>query len=159
MARVVLVVLIAVLPVVAGGGDCTVDTTRMKPKLSSHALELRNALFLKACENTGGAFIDSTDPTLGKRLEPPRGLRLNNSASNYPVQERWMRHQGNVQLVFVIDTNGGVTDVTVIESSGHQLLDEVAVAMWSKARFDVSAKLDGQPIRSLAYSTVPFTLP
>ena len=66
---------------------------------------------------------------------------------------------GNVQLVFVIDTNGGVTDVTVIESSGHQLLDEAAVAMWSKARFDVSAKLDGQPIRSLAYSTVPFTLP
>jgi outer membrane biosynthesis protein TonB len=49
--------------------------------------------------------------------------------------------------------------VTVIESSGHQLLDEAAVAMWSKARFDVSAKLDGQPIRSLAYSTVPFTLP
>ena len=130
----------------------------MKPTLSADALTLRNALFQQACESANGAFIDSTDPTLGARLERPRGLAIRNSSEYYPKLARRLLLQGTVRLAFVVDTDGSIIQVKVLESSGSDLLDAAALRLWSEARFAAPAKLDGRPTRALGYSNVPFTL-
>jgi TonB family protein len=157
MLRGVLSILAGLLPMVASA-DCTADPTRMKPTFSAQALALCNAFFQQACESANGTFVDSTDPTLGARLEQPRALAIHNSSEYYPPLARRQLLQGTVRLAFVIDTDGSVIQVTVLESSGYDLLDAAAVKMWSEARFAVPAKLDGRPTRALGYSAVPFTL-
>jgi TonB family protein len=157
MLRGALGILAGFLPM-AASADCTVDPTRMKPTLSAHALGLRNAFFQQACESANGAFIDSTDPTLGARLEQPRALAIHNSSEYYPPLARRQLLQGTVRLAFVVDTDGSIIQVTVLESSGYELLDAAALKMWSEARFAVPAKLDGRPTRALGYSSVPFTV-
>jgi TonB family protein len=155
--RSMTVIVSAMLPTLAIS-DCVIDPARMKPVLSANALAIRNALFLEACVAAEGALVDSTDPTLASRLEQPRALKIQNSEKYYPKESRRRRIEGAARLVFVIGMDGSVSDVTIIESSGHDELDAAAVKMWQEARFGVPAKLDGQPIRALGYGLVPFTL-
>lgn len=47
----------------------------------------------------------------------------------YPAQAKWHRWQGNVVVQAVIHEDGRISDIQVLESSGHETLDHDAVAL------------------------------
>jgi len=51
----------------------------------------------------------------------------------YPLVARRMGWQGKVKLSFVVDVDGSIRDVVVLESSGYKLLDDNAIACVKKA--------------------------
>jgi TonB family protein len=151
MLRFLIVLLCALLPLLANA-ECTIDPARMKFSLSSDALAIRNTLFLQLCGDCDRALVDLTDPTLIGRLEPPRFLPSRTSFVNPPYL------QGTVVLAFLVDIDGSVHQVTVLESSGHKSLDAAALTFWKQSKFKTPAKLDGQPIRALMYYRMQSTV-
>ena len=79
---------------------------------------------------------------------------MNVPAPTHPIHQNV---PGSVLVSYVIETDGSVQHVTVLESSGYKQLDEAAVEIWSHSKYGVPGKLDGQPVRVLSYSKVPFT--
>jgi protein TonB len=64
----------------------------------------------------------------------------------YPPEAIRLNHEGTTTLAFTIGTDGGISNVTVAESSGHDELDQAAVncaGSWSNYR---PAMQNGQPI-------------
>jgi TonB family protein len=118
--------------------ECTIDParSRMIPILPPEALAIRNKLFLQICEKNGGDLVDVTDPTLVDRLEQPKHVEMPPGPNVTP------QRAGTVLLAYLIDLDGSVRQVTILESSGHKELDEAAVETWSHAKFAASAKLD-----------------
>lgn len=47
----------------------------------------------------------------------------------YPAQAKWHRWQGNVVVQAVIHEDGRISDIQVVDSSGHDMLDHDAVAL------------------------------
>lgn len=47
----------------------------------------------------------------------------------YPAQAKWHRWQGNVVVQAVIREDGRISDIQVVESSGHDALDHDAIAL------------------------------
>ena len=139
--------------------ECAVDPSRSRMTLAlpADALAIRNRLFLAICENDGGELIDVTDPTLGTRLEQPRHVSMPPGPVPNPGPGE-SHHTGTVLLAYLIDLDGSVRQVTVLESSGHKELDEAAVETWSHGKFAAPAKLDGRPVRALSYTKMPFTV-
>jgi TonB family protein len=142
-----------VLPLCAAA-ECTIDParSRMAVALPPEALAIRNKLFLEICEKDGGDLVDVTDPTLGGRLEQPKHVQMPPGPSVTP------QHKGIVFLAYLVEVDGSVRQVTVLESSGYKELDEAAVQTWSQGKFTVPAKLDGRPVRVLSYTKMPFTV-
>jgi periplasmic protein TonB len=56
-----------------------------------------------------------------------------------------------------IDPDGTAGEVVVVESSGHDILDDAAKRWYEKVRFK-PATLDGKPVSVVAYSPLPFKL-
>lgn len=133
---------------------CTIDPARsqMALTLSADALAIRNKLFLALCPEGQQPLVDISDPTLAGRLERPH--HMNVPAPNHPIRQNV---PGSVLVSYVIEADGSVQHVTVLESSGYKQLDEAAVEIWSHSKYGVPGKLDGQPVRVLSYSKVPFT--
>ena len=147
-------VIAAVLPLHAWG-ECTVDASRIGRALSPAALAARNALFMKACTDAGGTLIDATDPTLAGHLSAPTGLQVMNR-HYYPDEAQRRGFQGRVLMALIVESDGSVHDVRVLEGSGHTLLDEAAVRAFTDSRFKAPAQLDGRPIRCLVYEQMAF---
>lgn len=47
----------------------------------------------------------------------------------YPAHAKWHRWQGKVVVQAVIHEDGGISDIQVVESSGHDTLDQDAIAL------------------------------
>ena len=47
----------------------------------------------------------------------------------YPTQAKWHRWQGKVMVQAVIHKDGRISDIQVVESSGHDMLDHDAIAL------------------------------
>ena len=158
-ATAFLVAVFSTAPTLAAHAECTVDPSRsrMALALSAEALAIRNRLFLAICATDGGELVDVTDPTLGTRLEQPRHVSMPPGPSPNPGPGE-SQHTGTVLLAYLIDLDGSVRQVTVLEGSGHKELDEAAVETWSHGKFAAPAKLDGRPVRALSYTKMPFTV-
>jgi protein TonB len=76
----------------------------------------------------------------------------------YPDIARRQNLQGTVVLAFVVERDGSIQHVAVIESSGYAVLDEAAAGWIEKGGFHSPATLDGQPVRELLYFPVQFKL-
>lgn len=143
----------------AATAECTIDParSRMALALPPEALAIRNKLFLAICEKDGGELIDVTDPTLGPRLEQPRHVSMPPGPVPTPPSGE-PQHAGTVLLAYLIDLDGSVREVTVLETSGYKELDEAAVETWSHAKYVAPMKLDGRSVRALSYTKMPFTV-
>ena len=51
----------------------------------------------------------------------------------YPVEEKNAEHQGRVTVQFVVNTDGSVSDVKVMRSTGYEALDQEAVRVISSS--------------------------
>ena len=141
-------------PLLADTAACAIDSARsqMALTLSANALTIRNRLFLALCPEGQQPLVDISDPTLAGRLERPHHM-------NVPFLGHKINQNvpGSVLVTYVIEADGSIQHVTVLESSGFKQLDEAAVELWSHSKYGVPGKLDGQPVRVLSYSKVPFT--
>jgi protein TonB len=78
----------------------------------------------------------SKDALSGAVLKLARPLYKQNTAPPYPRKARRLGYEGLVMLKVLIDENGRVDDLTVLESSGHTVLDRAASSAVRKWLFE-----------------------
>ncbi len=81
-------------------------------------------------------------PQLIKRVEP-----------EYPEEAKRKGWQGKVFLRALVDTNGKVTDVEIMRSSGYPCLDSAAIEAAKKFEFKPAVE-DG--VKKATYIVIPF---
>lgn len=101
---------------------------------------------------TGIGYGGGTGVTASPAV-PPRIIKSYQPA--YPSAERNAGIEGTVVIRFLIDQNGNVEDVTLINSSGNANLDIAAVSAGYKWRFSPAKNNGGSPVR--CYASIPIT--
>lgn len=92
-------------------------------------------------------------------VTPPRPLgNTHNCDSFYPPLSRRLSEQGNVFIRYSIDTQGNISNATVVKSSGYQRLDQAAVQCVNGRWRSTPAMRDGKPIAMQADAVVQFRL-
>lgn len=82
---------------------------------------------------------------------------LSNPAPAYPLASRRLGEQGTVLLMVEVDSDGGVTHLTVEQSSGHERLDRTAMSTVARWRF-VPARRGDDAIASAVQVPIVFRL-
>ena len=107
-----------------------------------------NTDFIKKTQHVPDGFSESTttatilpdaqsDNTLSVPvLKLARPLYKQNTAPPYPRKARRLGYEGIVMLKVLINENGRVDDLTVLKSSGHNVLDRAALAAVRKWLFE-----------------------
>ncbi|MCA3344865.1 MAG: energy transducer TonB [Roseomonas sp.] len=96
--------------------------------------------------------------TLEGRTSPPEALdAARNRRPNYPEASRRRGEQGVVRVELLVDPNGRVVDVRVLESSGFSALDAAAVQAVRDWRFR-PAQRGGLPVAGSITTAVHFRL-
>lgn len=80
-----------------------------------------------------------------------------NKPPNYPLAAVRMRLEGVVMLRLTINTSGAVTDVELVKSSGHQILDQAAINAVSTWQ-GTPAKRWGRAVESIERLPIRFRL-
>jgi len=75
----------------------------------------------------------------------------------YPERARLNGWEGTVRLRFIVNTQGTVDEVTVVESSGHREIDQAAIDCIKQWRFSPALKT-GVPIAAVVTLPVSFDL-
>jgi protein TonB len=122
-------------------------TASANPKSVRHQLPA-DAAFIKKTHRvpegspeptTTAAMLPATqsDDTLsGTVLKLALPLYKQNTAPLYPLKARRLGYEGIVMLKVLIDEDGRVDDLTVLESSGHSVLDRAALSAVKKWLFE-----------------------
>jgi protein TonB len=96
--------------------------------------------------------------TLEGRTTPPEAVdAARNRRPNYPEASRRRGEQGVVRVELLVDPNGRVVDVRVLESSGFSALDAEAVQTVRDWRFR-PAQRAGVPVAGSITTAVHFRL-
>jgi protein TonB len=96
--------------------------------------------------------------TLEGRTSPPEALdAARNRRPNYPEASRRRGEQGVVRVELLVDPNGRVVDVRILESSGFSALDAEAVKTVRDWRFR-PAQRAGVPVAGSITTAVHFRL-
>lgn len=105
--------------------------------------------------NAGSGAVPGNDPRARKREADYFALISAhlNRRKTYPVEARQARQQGVVVVRFTVDRNGGVSNVAIKRSSGHDLLDQATLALLAKV-----APLPSMPA-SMQRDSVTLSLP
>lgn len=101
---------------------------------------------------SGSGYGEGTGVTASPAV-PPRIIK--SYQPSYPSAERNAGIEGTVVIRFLIDQNGNVEDVTLINSSGNANLDSAAVSAGYKWRFSPAKNNGGSPVR--CYASIPIT--
>jgi protein TonB len=80
-----------------------------------------------------------------------------NCPTNYPERARRRNQEGTVVLRFMISTDGKPFDITVIQSSGHELLDEAAQEILGGCKFMPQMR-GNRAVTAIADQPMPFRL-
>jgi protein TonB len=78
----------------------------------------------------------SGDTRSGSILKIARPLYSLNTPPPYPRKARRMGYEGIVMLKVLIDENGRVDDLMLLESSGHTILDRAALSAVREWQFE-----------------------
>ena len=99
-----------------------------------------------------GVRVERPDPTI-----IPARDRPDNRAPAYPEAARRLRQHGTVLLRLYIATDGSVTRVEALRSSGVAVLDSAAIAALARWHF-LPAEENGQAVASTRDQPVSFVL-
>jgi TonB family protein len=124
---------------------------------SASALEARDAFYASLCDQSFFELVMLPDPRLKERISAPSGRRELVKQS-FPEQARLYELEGIPVVSYVVETDGSVNHAITIQSSGHKMLDEDAVARVKQLHFDSPPTLDGLPVRVMATIKVTFKL-
>ena len=101
---------------------------------------------------------EAAPPTPPVVFTPARSIASTHTTPEYPFISRRLREQGTLRLKLTIDETGTVTAASVVNSSGHQRLDDAAVN-WVRAHWRYTPALQGtRPVSSTADAIVEFRL-
>jgi TonB family protein len=157
IARWVVIVLFWTVPLVSHAA-CSLKPYDAGFPFSDAALEARDAFFASLCDESFAELVVDPDPRLKERFRSPsHDGPLENP--EYPAKARRWNLKGKTVVAYVIETDGSVEHVIVIQSSGYQLLDDAAVDSQRRTHFYTPGALDGIPVRVLATRELLFVEP
>ncbi len=121
-----------------------------------------------AVENTTAIqqVVDRVAPPPPSAPPPPPPIQPFTAAGNqnrvtardYPAISIRLRETGLVVVNVCVESDGSVSDVTVVESSGHERLDDATIRMvGNRFRYNPATQ-GGQPIRHCANQPVRWAL-
>lgn len=90
-------------------------------------------------------------------LERPTPLKAHKVALSYPALAKQLGIEGNVVLKVIIQPDGGVKEVELLEGIGFGC-DEEALHAMSQFRFTPPKSKDGQPVEAVIQHTFRFRL-
>ena len=122
------------------------------------AVEKRSRLFEQICLRDKGDLIDADDVRLGSRLIQAKGRLPVNLFDHYPPRAREMGVQGTTIIAAVVEKNGSISLLTVLESSGNSKLDSAATLIARGTLKGRGYKLDGVPVRAFLTAPVKFSI-
>jgi hypothetical protein len=122
IARWVIIVLFWAAPLV-GHAACSLKPYDIGFPFSDAALEARDAFFASLCDESFAELVVDPDPRLKERFRSPS---LDGPLENpgYPTKARRLNLRGPTVVAYVIETDGSVDHVIVIQSSGYRVLDD-----------------------------------
>jgi protein TonB len=89
---------------------------------------------------------------------PARGIAGTHTIPHYPMLALRLGHAGNVRLKLTVDEQGRVVAAELLNSSGHDELDDAAIA-WVKAHWRYTPALqNGTAVESSMSVVVTFRL-
>jgi len=104
------------------------------------------------------AVAKADSPAVAPSLpSTPLNAMPGNPPLKYPLEARRKHQQGAVRLRVVIDTDGRVAEISVAKSSGYESIDQAALSVTRKWRFQ--PQIDGgRPVMAVGYITQTFAL-
>jgi TonB family protein len=141
-----------------GHAGCTLKPDDSDFNFSAAALEARDSFFASVCDESFAELVMFPDPRLKERLSPPSQRRPLVAGSLYPDPAGRLGLEGSPVVAYVVEADGVVKHAIVIQSGGHQALDEAAVDYSKQFRFDAPGTLDGLPVRVLSTNQLIFKL-
>lgn len=107
-----------------------------------------DAAFIKKTSSTAGGSAEpfttaAVPPATATTQIPPESPQINsarplykqNDSPRYPLRARRMGYEGLVMLKVLVDENGRVNDLEVLQSSGYAILDKAALSSVRKWMF------------------------
>ncbi|GAA4003660.1 TonB family protein [Sphingomonas humi] len=114
-------------------------------------------------ENPSTGVDDGPGVPLGQAVTAPiphQALASLITADDYPASALYARQEGKVRVSIDVDERGGVSDCTMIVSSGFPLLDNATCRlMRARAKFAPAQDASGNPAPSATTVTIYWTLP
>ncbi|WP_067735589.1 energy transducer TonB [Novosphingobium naphthalenivorans] len=114
----------------------------------------------------GFIFIPGVKPSDPAPRFTPKAARPRNNAAqwvttnDYPTSDIRQGHTGTVRFRLAIDTDGRVTDCTILQSSGYDGLDKATCRNLAKrARFDPATGTDGETVAGSYAGTIRWVIP
>lgn len=105
-------------------------------------------------EGTPPVEAEQAAPSAKSGQQSPRPLHTVSPV--YPFTRRMANEQGVVKVEFIVDKNGRVAAIDVLESPHPEFSDAVTTAV-SQWKFEPGKK-DGRPVNTRVQQTFPFTL-
>lgn len=94
-------------------------------------------------DGQNSSLISNAVVSISRAYKPP-----------YPTLARLKKMQGEVQMLLTVNNQGELSEVKIMKSSGHPLLDEAALVAAQKLRFRVSGFAVGQKYATKALNYV-----
>jgi TonB family protein len=135
---------------------CAAGEMRNNVGLSAEMLEISAALFRALCTKSGGSLVNGEDSGLGQRLVEPKMRSSGNSSVFGNGADR--NASGMAVLAYVVEADGRVSWVAVLESTGNKDLDTAAARFTRSLVFKIPATLDGKAVRIYLMSKTKFTV-
>jgi len=157
IARCIACLLLVALAGFAHAG-CSLRPYDVGFQFSDAALAARDAFYASLCDESFAELIALPDSRLHGRLRAPTERRLLSTGNPYPEIASHLGLEGGPVVSFVVETDGSIRHVILIQSSDHRLLDEGAVRLIEQSAFDKPGTLDGLPVRTLVSMRVSFVL-
>ena len=99
-------------------------------------------------------------PVVNRRLQFRNGPGAFISPEDYPAAALQARQQGTVRFRLTVSAEGRVTYCTILQSSGHSILDaSICRLMRSRARFTPATDSSGNPVQSAIDEQYTWKLP
>jgi TonB family protein len=110
------------------------------------------------CRESDAPLALASDPKVKSRLQLPSGGHASNTEDIYPDKARRLSFEGSVVVAFAVELDGSVHHAKILQSSGHEALDDTMWMHWKQTQFDVPGQLDGAPARTIMLERMNFKL-
>jgi TonB family protein len=77
----------------------------------------------------------------------------------YPAEAQRRREQGSVRLALLVEPDGAISSVDLVQSSGSRTIDAAAIAHFKGFCFNAARNAAGEPMRSTAFVLHHWRLP
>lgn len=127
------------------------DITPLDPEV----LALSRIVFMKLCGQFNGDLVREGS-THSEHFTRPGKISGPSLQGFYPAESMKHNESGTVILAVVVETDGRISKVAFLKSTGHPALDKAALAWVSQVSFNSPAYLDSTPVRFYRMIKVDF---